>query len=328
MTTNNAVQFHDYEPQLAEFGEEVLNGLKQVPRAIPPKFFYDQTGSEIFDAICETDEYYVTRTEINILETHQKDIAKHIGPNCLLIEPGSGSSQKVRVLLDALKPHTYLPMDISRDYLKLAAQDVANDYPWLDVQAACIDYTAPINLPPNEHDNTRDTRKIAFFPGSSIGNFEPSQARTFLQNIANMVQPGGGLLIGVDLKKDPDLLHAAYNDANGSTAAFNLNLLTRINRELNGNFDVDTFSHNAFYNEKKGRVEMHLVSEQTQNIKIDDQDFQFTAGERIHTESSYKYHIEEFQNLARQAGFQPTKVWTDEDRLFSVHFLEAAHPQT
>lgn len=319
--TTNAVQFHDFQPQLAEFSEEVLQGMQQTPRTIPPKFFYDQTGSEIFDAICETDEYYVTRTETDILETHCQDIARQIGTGCLLIEPGSGSSQKVRTLLDALRPHTYMPMDISRDYLQLAAQQLANDYPWLDVHAACIDYTAAIDLP----FAAPETRKIAFFPGSSIGNFEPAQARIFLRNIANMVQPGGGLLIGVDLKKDSQRLNAAYNDADGSTAAFNLNLLTRINRELNGNFDLDDFSHHAFYNEKRGRIEMHLVCEKNKDIRINSHTFQFTAGERIHTENSYKYHIEEFQRLAQQAGFQAAKIWTDKERLFSVHFLEARH---
>lgn len=324
MTHTNAVQFHDYQPLLAEFGDEVTLGLNQQPRTIPPKFFYDQTGSEIFDAICESDEYYVTRTEIDILESYRKDIAKHIGTGCLLIEPGSGSSQKVRILLNALKPHTYLPMDISRDYLQVAAQELADDFPWLDVHAACVDYTAPIDLPiaaPN-------TRKVAFFPGSSIGNFEPSQAKTFLSNIAKMVQPNGGLLIGVDLKKDPSLLHAAYNDSNGTTAAFNLNLLSRINRELNGNFDIESFSHHAFYNEQKGRVEMHLVCEQSQKITIDEQAFSFCAGERIHTENSYKYHIDEFQLLAIQAGFRPIKVWTDEKNLFSVHYFEAVNTRT
>jgi len=325
MTNNtNPVQFHDYQPQLAEFGVEVLHGMQQQPRAIPPKFFYDQTGSEIFDAICETDEYYVTRTESQILERYREDIAQHIGTGCLLIEPGSGSSQKVRILLDALKPHAYLPMDISRDYLQLVAQELANDYPWLDVHAACIDFTAPIDLPIAP----RNSRKVAFFPGSSIGNFEPSQAKCFLQNIANMVKPDGGLLIGVDLKKDPQLLHAAYNDANGSTAAFNLNLLSRINRELNGNFDIDAFSHHAFYNEHKGRVEMHLRCEQHQHISIDSQQFKMSPGESIHTESSYKYHIDEFQQLAQQAGFRPVKVWTDEAQLFSVHFLKIAQHES
>ncbi len=322
MTNNtNSVQFHDFQPQQAKFSEEVIRGMKRKPRTISPKFFYDQTGSEIFDAICETDEYYVTRTETAILETHREDIAKHIGTGCLLIEPGSGSSQKVRILLDALRPHTYLPMDISRDYLQLAAQELANDYPWLEIHAACIDYTAPIDLP----FAAPDTRKVAFFPGSSIGNFEPEQAKVFLRNIANLVQPDGGLLIGVDLKKDSTLLNAAYNDADGSTAAFNLNLLTRINRELNGNFDLDEFSHHAFYNEKRGRVEMHLVCKKNQNIRISSHTFQFSAGEHIHTENSYKYHIEEFQQLTRHAGFCPVKVWTDKKNLFSVHFLKVVH---
>ncbi|NOZ52426.1 MAG: L-histidine N(alpha)-methyltransferase [Gammaproteobacteria bacterium] len=320
-SNNNSIQFHDYQPKLAQLGEAVIHGLSQHPRSIPPKFFYDQTGSEIFDDICETDEYYVARTEIGILENHRKDIAKHVGTGCLLIEPGSGNSQKVRILLDALRPHAYLPMDISRDYLQFAAQQLANDYPWLEIHAACIDYSVPIDLP----FAPVGTRKVAFFPGSSIGNFERGQAKIFLRNIANMVEPGGGLLIGVDLKKDPSLLHAAYNDADGNTAAFNLNLLTRVNRELGSNFDLDGFSHHAFYNEEHGRVEMHLVCEKSQYINIHSKQFHFSVGESIHTENSYKYHIDDFQELAQQAGFRPIKVWSDEDHLFSVHYLEAEH---
>ena len=201
MSLSNAIQFYDNKPQLASFADEVINGLKQQPRSISPKFFYDQKGSQIFDAICDTSDYYVTRTETEILKQNRDEIAELVGSNCLLVEPGSGSSQKIRILLDALKPHTYLPMDISRDYLKNVAQELADEYPWLDIHAACVDYTKPIDLSfvnkQDEQDHSdpsvNNRRKVAFFPGSSIGNFEQSQAIQFLRNIAKMVQPGGGL---------------------------------------------------------------------------------------------------------------------------------------
>ena len=324
----NEIQFTDNKPQLASFAEEVINGLKKTPRCIPPKFFYDKRGSHIFDDICETDEYYVTRTETELLKKHNTEIAELIGTDCLLVEPGSGSSQKVRILLDKLKPRTYLPMDISRDYLARVAQELADEYTWLDVHAACIDYTSPIDLSfvdnKSENSTGHKKKKIAFFPGSSIGNFEKSQARYFLENMAKMLGYNGGLLIGVDLKKDSSTLHAAYNDIDGATAEFNLNLLTRINRELGANFNTDDFSHHAFYNENKGRIEMHLVSNRPQSVYINSEYFHFEKGETIHTENSYKYHIDEFQELSLQAGFKPKRVWTDEKNLFSLHYLEVA----
>ena len=324
----NEIRFTDNHPQFASFVDEVINGLKKMPRCIPPKFFYDKRGSHIFETICETDEYYVTRTETELLKKHNAEIADLIGTNCLLVEPGSGSSQKVRILLDELKPQTYLPMDISRDYLARVAQKLADEFTWLDVHAACIDYTAPIDLSFVENNSDvsaeHKLRKIAFFPGSSIGNFEKSQARYFLENMAKMLGHNGGLLIGVDLKKDPSTLHAAYNDTDGATAEFNLNLLTRINRELGANFNTDGFSHHAFYNEQKGRIEMHLVSNCPQSVLIDSEYFHFEEGETIHTENSYKYHIDEFQELASAAGFKARRVWTDEDNLFSLHYFEVA----
>ena len=325
----NEIQFTDNKPQLASFADEVINGLKQSPRRIPPKYFYDKRGSHIFDDICETDEYYVTRTEIDLLKKHCTEISSLIGSDCQLFEPGSGSSEKVRFLLDAIKPQTYLPMDISRDYLVQVAQGLADDYPWLDVHAACIDYTAPIDISfaennhPCQQTNTGNIkRKIAFFPGSSIGNFEKDQASQFLDNIAKMLGHNGGLLIGVDLKKDPSTLHAAYNDEEGATAEFNLNLLTRINRELGANFSTNDFSHHAFYNENKGRIEMHLVSDRQQTIFIGTEEFHFKKGDAIHTENSYKYHINEFQKLAALSGFQSKRVWTDDNELFSLHYFE------
>jgi dimethylhistidine N-methyltransferase len=296
----------------------VVNGLQCEPKAIPPKFFYDETGSRLFDAICELPEYYPTRTEMALLHKHADEIANLIGTECLLIEPGSGSSQKVRMLLEALQPAAYMPMDISRNYLLQAAQQLATDYPWLEVHATCIDFTTELTLhfcPPHAH-------RVAFFPGSSIGNFEPADAVSFLQNIANMVGVGGGLLIGVDLKKDESILNAAYNDEQGVTAEFNLNLLSRINRELNGNFDLETFQHKAFYNPHGGRIEMHLTSCLSQIVKVGDEQIDIAVNESIHTENSYKYSIEEFSSLARLAGFELVNVWTDADELFSLHYYQ------
>ena len=315
--TANAFKFYDYNPETADLYREVMAGLSRRPRSIAPKFFYNQAGSEIFDAICRTPEYYPTRTELDIIRQNIDEIAAYIGVGCLLVEPGSGASLKVRELLDALKPHAYLPMDISGAYLKKAAQSVARDYPWLDVHAVCVDYTAPIDLPYRP----KGPHRVAFFPGSSIGNFEPADAVEFLANIAGLVQHDGGLLIGVDLKKRQGVLNAAYNDAEGVTAAFNYNLLTRINTELGADFDIGNFRHHAFYNEHSGRIEMHLVCKARQRVTIAGQCFDFEEGESIHTENSYKYTVEEFQALAGQAGFSPVKVWTDRDGLFSLHYF-------
>lgn len=317
ISTATKISFYDQEPVQASLYDEVIQGLKNSPRAIPPKFFYDEQGSQLFDAICETPEYYPTRTEMSILKKHLAEIAQLIGSGCLLIEPGSGSSQKVRSLLDTICPNAYMPMDISGDYLRTVAEEIASEYPWLDVHATCTDYTKPLELPfspPN-------TRKIAFFPGSSIGNFEPEQAVVFLSHIAHMVEPDGGLLIGVDLKKATDVLDAAYNDAEGMTAAFNLNLLSHINEELDADFNIDGFDHHAFYNEDKGRVEMHLLSRLKQTVNIDSMQFKFTEGESIHTENSYKYDVDEFHDLAMRAGLTPVKTWTDSEQLFSFHYL-------
>ncbi|TDY02765.1 L-histidine N(alpha)-methyltransferase [Thiohalophilus thiocyanatoxydans] len=312
------IRFYDEHPLMADFFGEVLSGLQQRPRCISPKFFYDERGSELFDAICRTEEYYPTRTEQQLLQTHAAEIAELIGEQCLLIEPGSGNSDKVRLLLDQLQPAAYLPMDISRDFLFQAAEQVANDYPWLDVYAACVDFTAPLNLPwcPD------DGRRLIFFPGSSIGNFDPGQAEVFLRNLHNVAGDQGSLLIGVDMKKDPAILNAAYNDSEGVTAAFNLNLLHRIQRELNAELDPALFRHHAFYNEDQGRVEMHLISQRAQTLKIGDQQFHFDKDESIHTESSYKYTVEEFTDLAGRAGFTSRQVWTDPDQLFSLHYFD------
>ena len=317
-TANAQLRFYDFEPETNTLYEDVIEGLKRTPKSIPPKYFYDEYGSRLFDAICNTPEYYPTRTEMCILNDNLEEICAYLGENCVLIEPGSGNSKKVRLLLDSLEPHTYMPLDISSEYLKNAARNLANDYPNINVTAACVDYTNAIKLPYFP----ANKRRVAFFPGSSIGNFEPREAAEFLANIADVVHPNGGLLIGIDLKKDTDILHAAYNDREGITAEFNLNVLTHINRELGANFDLKHFRHQAWYNEIQGRIEMHLVSTKSHRVSMMSQTFHFEEGESIHTENSYKYTIEEFQALAGQVGFKAKKTWTDGNQLFSVHYFE------
>jgi len=240
-----------------------------------------------------------------------------LGNECLLVELGSGSSQKIRLLLDALQPAAYMPIDISKEHLLKSAQVLATDYPDLEIHATCADYSEHFHLPYSPDDKP----KAAFFPGSSIGNFDPPQAQALLQRVAEFLGQDSTLLIGVDIKKEPQRLNAAYNDAAGVTAAFNLNLLTRINRELEADFDLSRFEHNAFYNEPQGRVEMHLVSNTPHEVQVGGQTFEFAEGESIHTENSYKYTVTQFQNLANKAGFQPEQVWMDSADLFSVHCL-------
>ncbi|BAZ93998.1 methyltransferase [Thiohalobacter thiocyanaticus] len=316
----SAVQFHDMHPPAEDLRAEVLHGLAQRPRRIPPKFFYDQRGSELFEAITDTPEYYPTRTELGLLEAHGEAMAELLGRGGVLLELGSGSSRKIRLLLDALRPALYMPLDISREFLLLSAGELARDYPAIRVHAACVDYSQGLALPALPEGLPR----AAFFPGSSIGNFEPDQARQLLAHVTRALGPGGRLLIGVDLQKDPAILNAAYNDATGVTAAFNRNLLVRINRELGADFDLAHFHHRAFYAPGHGRVEMHLISDCLQQVRLDGQRFRFEAGEGIHTECSYKYSVEGFQTLAARAGFAPLAVWTDRDQLFSVHCLEVA----
>lgn len=309
--------FHDYHPAGEDLLGEVLGGLARQPKRLPPKFFYDRRGSQLFEAITRLPEYYPTRTEIRILREQGEAIAAHLGHDSLLIELGSGSPLKIRVLLDSLRPAVYMPVDISSEHLRDSASHIARDYPDLQVEAVCADYSAGLQLPEIPQEVTR----AAFFPGSSIGNFEPPSAVDLLRDVGQDLGPGGAMLIGVDLKKDRQQLDAAYNDEQQITAAFNLNLLTRINRETDANFDTDRFDHRAFYNEVEGRVEMHLVSTETQQVRIDGHQFRFEAGETIHTESSYKYSVEEFRDLGAQAGYEAEQVWIDPDELFSVHCL-------
>jgi len=313
-------RFYNNSPEVDDFYREIIAGFSQQQRCIPPKYFYDEEGSRLFEAICQQPEYYPTRTEMALLEKHAEDIRSHIGHGCYLIEPGSGSCDKVRLLLDTLRPEVYVPLDISCTHLKSAAAALAADYPWLDVHAVCTDITTEVSLDfiPEQ------AATVMFYPGSSIGNFDPEDAVAFLACLAQLIGPGGGLLIGVDRKKDHETLHQAYNDAGGVTAAFNLNLLERANRELDADFNLDAFEHFAAYNSVAGRIEMHLVSTRKQTVHIDGHSFAFTAGDSIHTENSYKYTNEEFQGLAQQAGFSPCDVWMDSDGLFSLFFLRVS----
>ena len=312
-----AIRFYDEHPGTASLRQEVHDGLGRTPKAIPPKFFYDERGSQLFDRICEQPEYYPTRTEIAILQHNAREIAQLAGRGALLIELGSGASKKVRLLLESLQPAAYLGVDISRDFLRASTEKLARDYPWLEVHAACADFSSGLSLP----QCPASLRRLAFYPGSSIGNFEPAEALRFLQGVRSVLGRDGALLVGIDLKKDKALLDAAYNDAQGITAAFNLNLLHRIAGELDSDVDPHTFEHNAFYNAALGRVEMHLVSRARQAVRIEDRRYMFNAGESIHTECSYKYSVEEFQDMAQRAGYQPVAVWTDPQALFSVHYL-------
>ena len=313
--------FIDLEPAVADFRESVIAGLSGTPRQLACKFFYDPAGMELFNRICETEEYYVTRTELALLRQIGPEVAALAGPEAAVIEFGSGSDLKIRLLLDALDhPAQYVPIDIAREPLRDATEAIARDYPAMRVGAVCADFTTLDALPAGAVSNSRG-RRLGFFPGSTIGNFTRNEAGEFMALIRRVLGPGGALLIGVDLKKDTTRLNAAYNDAAGYTAAFNLNLLHRMVRELGAELNPDAFAHEAFYNEAEGRVEMHLRSLRAQTIRIGADRFDMAAGERIHSENSHKYGIDEFTALARRAGFENGAVWTDADNLFSIHYL-------
>lgn len=317
MNLRSRVEFHDLHDRRIDFAEDVIAGLSRRPASIPPKYFYDARGSELFDAITRLPEYYLTRIETGLLERHAHEIVEQIGSGCLLVEPGGGSCAKVDILLQGLKPRAYVPMDISREHLLKAAGELATRFPWLEIHAISTDFTRRMALPSTVPGGAR----VAFFPGSSIGNFDPRGAVGFMRSIAELVGAGGHLLIGVDLKKDQRILQAAYDDSSGLTAQFNLNLLARINRELDGDIDLKLWRHRALYNETAGRIEMYLVSRRAQKLRIGEQCFEFAEGEAIHTENSYKYSVDEFVGLAAQAGFTTQRLWLDEDQWFSVHLL-------
>ncbi|PPR64006.1 MAG: Histidine N-alpha-methyltransferase [Alphaproteobacteria bacterium MarineAlpha3_Bin3] len=317
---DTTVQVIDSPDRLKSFRDDVFEGLSREQKELPCKYFYDDRGSELFNTICGLDEYYPTRTETALLQAHGREMADLIGPGVCLIEFGCGSLLKTRLLLDALRsPAAFVPIDISADHLLQSAAALAADYPNLEVLPVVADFTRPVKLPDKARKASEN--RIGFFPGSTIGNFDHAGAADFLATVADMVGGGGALLIGVDLKKDEDILVRAYDDAQGVTAAFNRNVLERINRELGGCFDIETFRHRALYNGAEGRIEMHLVSEKDQTVTVHDRDFTFTEGETIHTEDSYKYHVEEFSSFAAGAGFRSARTWVDGDGLFSLHYL-------
>lgn len=301
------------------FRRDVLAGLSAPKKTLPCKYLYDEQGALLFEAICELEEYYPTRTELSILRENIDEIASLLGPRANLVELGSGNCLKTRLLLDNLDhPAGYSPVDVAHPQLLECSARLARAYPGLAVEPVCADYTGPFALPAPAAGSGRTT---VFFPGSTIGNFEPEDAVRFLQRIPRLCGPAGGLLVGVDLKKASQTLHAAYNDAQGVTADFNLNLLARINRELQGDFDLEQFQHRAIYNAVAGRIEMRLVSSRRQTARVDGRTFDFSRGESIVTEHSYKYALAEFRRLAARAGFEVARHWRDQHRWFSVQYL-------
>jgi L-histidine Nalpha-methyltransferase len=309
-----------YEPAEAgsSFARDVIAGLTARPKWLSPKYFYDETGAQLFEDITALPEYYPTRCEMQILRERAADIARFFPANSALIEFGSGSSKKVRILLAAAPTiAAYVPVDISSQMLVQEAEELRRDYPRLAVLPVEADFTQPFSLPPA----AAGMAHTGFFPGSTIGNFEPHEACAFLRHAGRMLGRASALIIGVDLVKDPKILNTAYNDGAGLTAKFNLNLLARINRELDGNFDLENFSHRAFYNSERHRIEMHLVSKRRQKVRVAGRVIEFRAGETIHTENSYKYTLEYFAALARGSGWTPVAVWTDAGANFSIHAL-------
>jgi len=321
-TTNghSKFQLNGQIPEYPEYIDEVIEGLSAPEKTLPCKLFYDERGSGLFDQICELDEYYLTRTENALMTDHAAEMADVIGPACHLIEYGAGSSTKIRSLLDHLhEPAAFVPIDISGEHLVRATDELKASYPEIEINPVVADFTGPFEIPVPIN---KPSRNVVYFPGSTIGNFTPAAASDLLKEMANRVGPGGGLLIGVDLDKDPAILHAAYNDRKGVTAAFNLNLLVRLNREAGADFSLSCFTHRANYNADKSRIEMRLYSERRQSAEIAGHRFDFEAGESILTEYSHKYTVESFGVIAGEAGFQTRRVWTDDDGLFSVQYLE------
>ena len=319
MSSRPAFEFRDLKPGTGSFLNDVIAGLSAPRKALPPKYFYDERGSRLFEAICELPEYYPTRTELAMLEAAAPDIARRVGAGAAIVEYGSGSGRKTQGLIRALQPRVYVAVDISGEQLRSSVGALAMEFRKVRMVAICADYTHA--LPLGDLETSDISRRAVFFPGSTIGNFDPPEALAFLANARQVAARGGAMLVGVDLKKERSVLHAAYNDARGVTAAFNLNVLARINRELGGDFDLAKFEHQAHYDPLAGRIEMHLVSRVRQRVRVGDREFEFAAGETIHTENSYKYAVDEFQTLATRAGFVAEHCWVDPQRLFSIHYL-------
>ncbi len=317
--TSGSISLLDLKPPVADQTAEIIEGLTQTPRKISPKYFYDHKGSTLFDAITELEEYYLTRTEMGIMAKYAKDIADTIGQHKIIIEPGSGSAEKIRLLLPDLKPKCYVPIEISSDYMLTVAQNIREAFPELNMLCVKADYTHQLptkrQLPEGE--------KVAFFPGSTIGNFTPDQAKAFLRSVKAMVDHSGGLLIGVDLKKSVPTIESAYNDKQGVTAEFNKNMLTHVNRLTGSNFEVSNWAHLAEYDHDEGCINMHLVSRQTQKVNLSNHSFEFAHNDTIHTESCYKFSLQDCERLFNGAGFSVVNYWTDVNGLFAIIYCQA-----
>ena len=320
MHASALAEAHLPDEQTSTFAREAIGDLSQRPKRLSPKYFYDATGSELFEAITRLPEYYPTRTELSILRDRGSEIAAIIPKGAALIEFGAGATTKVRLLLEKCTIGAYVPVDISGDFLKDQADALRHDFPGLSVYPVAADFTTPFALPAE----IADMPKVGFFPGSTLGNFEPHEACAFLRSARQILGPGAQMIIGVDLEKDERVLYDAYNDAAGVTARFNLNVLVRINRELGGNFDLSSFTHRAIYNRERHRIEMHLISKKSQSVRLLGTSLAFRAGESIHTENSYKYSLDRFTALARGSGWTPRASWTDKAGMFSVHALVAS----
>lgn len=320
MSELSSTRFADREPATDTFLQDVISGLSKDPKQLPSKYFYDARGSYLFDQICEVEEYYVTRTELAIMQRHVVDMAAQLGSGIRLVEFGSGSSIKTRILLDHLEqPVAYVPVDISREHLNRTARKLSLAYPLIEIVPVCADFTRDFDLPDSQ---CEPHHTAVYFPGSTIGNLPASEAQALLSRIARLCGAGGRLLIGIDLQKDINVLESAYNDRQGITAEFNLNLLCRINRELDADFDLDQFEHLAFYNRRRGRIEMHLRSRCRQTVKLSGERFQFHRDEMICMEYSHKYTIDDFVHLAGGAGLRLRQCWTDPRHYFAVaHFV-------
>jgi len=318
MSSSGRYAFHDLSPPREDMAGEVLQGLASNPKYILPKYFYDARGSELFERITDLPEYYLTRTEMALFDRYLPDIAAHMDESVCVIEYGSGSSLKIRKLLSALMPNAYVPVDISNEHLQENARLLHTDYPMLHVYPVCADFTQRFSLP----GAVSEAAKLAFFPGSSIGNFDPSHAQVFLANVRETVGPGGRLLVGVDRKKARHLLEDAYDDGAGVTAEFNLNVLAHLNEVLHADFDLSQFSHVARYEADAGCIKMFLTSKIDQVVTIAGERIGFAAGEEVHTENSYKYDPQDFLALAAAAGFREIERWSDSRDWFSLYLLE------
>jgi dimethylhistidine N-methyltransferase len=309
-----------FDEATSAFAGDVIGDLSQHPKRLSPKYFYDAAGSELFEQITVLPEYYPTRTELGIMRGRGRDIAGIIPNGAALVEFGAGATTKVRLLLESCDFAAYVPVDISGDFLNAQADALRKDFPALGVYPVAADFTAPFALPAD----IADMPKVGFFPGSTLGNFEPHEACAFLRSAREILGNGAQMIIGVDLEKNERALYDAYNDAAGVTARFNLNVLVRINRELGGNFDLSAFMHRSIYNRERHRIEMHLISKKAQTVRILGRNFSFRPGESIHTENSYKYSLERFTALARGSGWSVRESWTDAAKMFSVHALVAS----